>query len=121
MRISDWSSDVCSSDLCGRAITVRRGDTERRLLSEAEVDIVMSGVSKPDDIILNDVEFWAIIENLMSTEPGYPALSTASMFRVRDAFFNSPNAPRSEEHTSELQSLMRISSAVFCLKKKKNK
>src|SRR3546814_10073193 len=93
MRISDWSSDVCSSDLCGRAITVRRGDTERRLLSEAEVDIVMSGVSKPDDIILNDVEFWAIIENLMSTEPGYPALSTASMFRVRDAFFNSPNAP----------------------------
>src|SRR3546814_18421432 len=52
----------------------------------------MSGVSKPDDIILNDVEFWAIIENLMSTEPGYPALSTASMFRVRDAFFNSPNA-----------------------------
>src|SRR3546814_12512544 len=64
MRISYWSSDVCSSD-----------------------------VSKPDDIILNDVEFWAIIENLMSTEPGYPALSTASMFRVRDAFFNSPNAP----------------------------
>src|SRR3546814_21017333 len=42
-----------------RAITVRLGDTERRLLSEAEVDIVMSGVSKPDDIILNDVEFWA--------------------------------------------------------------
>src|SRR3546814_5800084 len=54
LRISDWSSDLCSSDL---------------------------------------VEFWAIIENLMSTEPGYPALSTASMFRVRDAFFNSPNAP----------------------------
>src|SRR3546814_682669 len=63
------------------------------LFRSAEVDIVMSGVSKPDDIILNDVEFWAIIENLMSTEPGYPALSTASMFRVRDAFFNSPNAP----------------------------
>src|SRR3546814_8235754 len=32
-----------------------------------------------------------------------------------------PEAPRSEEHTSELQSLMRISYAVFCLKKKKNK
>src|SRR3546814_16125561 len=76
-----------------RAITVRRGDTERRLLSEAEVDIVMSGVSKPDDILLNDVEVWAIIENLMSTEQGYTALSTASMFRVRDAFFNSPNDP----------------------------
>src|SRR3546814_13350210 len=76
-----------------RAITVRRGDTERRLLSEAEVDIVMSGVSTPADIILNDVEFWAIIENLMSTEPGYPALGTASMFRVRAAFLTSPNAP----------------------------
>src|SRR3546814_12675732 len=76
-----------------RAITVRRGDTERRLLSEAEVDIVMSGVSKPDDIILNDVEFWAIIENLMSTEPGDPAPSTATMSRLRDAFFNPPTAP----------------------------
>src|SRR3546814_2231569 len=68
MRISDWSSDVCSSDLPVRIALGRLA------------------ISQP---------------------------STTSTIRAR------PAMPRSEEHTSELQSLMRISYAVFCLKKKK--
>src|SRR3546814_1419897 len=46
---------------------------------------------------------------------GAPERRTFEPFRIRKA-----DRPRSEEHTSELQSLMRISYAVFCLKKKKN-
>src|SRR3546814_9937794 len=46
-------------------------------------------------------------------EAGYPQLNTPSWFGLA-----APAGTRSEEHTSELQSLMRISSAVFCLKKK---
>src|SRR3546814_10490858 len=38
---------------------------------------------------------------------------------IRNGYFNGETVRRSEEHTSELQSLMRISYAVFCLKKKK--
>src|SRR3546814_7208044 len=78
MRISDWSSDVCSSDLFSS-----RGST--RLAKSSRL--------------------WK--------EP-CPSRSTT---RISIAF--SPTPFRSEEHTSELQSLMRISYAVFCLKKKK--
>src|SRR3546814_5163335 len=80
MRISDWSSDVCSSDL---APGVRR-----------------------------------------SPHAPWTALPTAGPARGRSRRSARPRAARhrtsrSEEHTSELQSLMRISYAVFCLKKKK--
>src|SRR3546814_7897966 len=90
MRISDWSSDVCSSDLCLRQRAERSptGTTGRR-------------ASPP------------------STARGRaPATNTC---RPGTATTSMPAAPttRSEEHTSELQSLMRISYAVFCLKKKK--
>src|SRR3546814_5741825 len=80
MRISDWSSDVCSSDL------------------------------------LQPVEHAALGGRLL-------ALACRRRFR-RWALRGRPEAvehARSEEHTSELQSLMRISYAVFCLKKKKKK
>src|SRR3546814_5883031 len=86
MRISDWSSDVCSSDLeGGRAFRTRTSSPP--------------GVTGP--------------HNCASIMTRIACLSSA--------FAKSPEAParRSEEHTSELQSLMRISYAVFCLKKKK--
>src|SRR3546814_5291719 len=78
MRISDWSSDVCSSDLTkgSRPMTARTEKTRR-----------------PED-------------NLRRIAP-------------RQAGPIGKLQERSEEHTSELQSLMRISYAVFCLKKKK--
>src|SRR3546814_2060487 len=89
MRISDWSSDVFSSDLCRLILLFRCSSrfSSCHLFSDA---FCFSGL--------------------------------ASLHRRRQ-FLNvstsSSAMRRSEEHTSELQSLMRISYAVFCLKKKK--
>src|SRR3546814_9984593 len=83
--MSDWSSDVCSSDLFGLDLVgdlVRLDQGQHRALGEG--------------FVLGHHPF------------GDGAL----------AHFNAPFGHRSEEHTSELQSLMRISYAVFCLKKK---
>src|SRR3546814_8676489 len=84
MRISDWSSDVCSSDLAERLRAHRLGDHHAFL----DLDALQEQVRADQ-----------------RTEEGAEAVEGL--------------AERSEEHTSELQSLMRISYAVFCLKKKK--
>src|SRR3546814_9675049 len=92
MRISDWSSDVCSSDLLDRAPPFRVGERAQHPIERGAQSSSRVRVVKP------------------------PAASHSS------ALFSSTVTPkvqiRSEEHTSELQSLMRISYAVFCLKKK---
>src|SRR3546814_2822204 len=103
MRISDWSSDVCSSDLlrekldfadaAAPALEVVAG-TEGLALREMVADAV---AHRADFLKLTEIEAAAPDERLDR----------------RQKF------ARSEEHTSELQSLMRISYAVFCLKKKK--
>src|SRR3546814_6313050 len=85
MRISDWSADVCSSDL-----------------GTARHDAVAWGYARAANALGVD-----IIENCEVTG-----------FIKQDGQVS--GVERSEEHTSELQSLMRISYAVFCLKKKKN-
>src|SRR3546814_8861778 len=95
MRISDWSSDVCSSDLCGQGVT-------RRLLL-----FLLRGV---DDG--RGQTKWPITEHSQQSRRQM-ALVDLQHGDLRIAI------GRSEEHTSELQSLMRISYAVFCLKKKK--
>src|SRR3546814_5966466 len=90
MRISDWSSDVCSSDLAPQR------QINYLLLASAYSSLRRQGVSalRIPDLLKESSRFAA-----------WPAsLSTLVL--------------RSEEHTSELQSLMRISYAVFCLKKK---
>src|SRR3546814_3634998 len=97
MRISDWSSDVCSSDL-KVVITEIGWPSEGRIRRDA--------VPSP------------------TTQAGFlRAFLNVANQRGLDYFiqeaFDQP-WKRSEEHTSELQSLMRISYAVFCLKKKKN-
>src|SRR3546814_8871743 len=96
MRISDWSSDVCSSDLLGPAI------------------------EPPDDLaasLAGEVEHRALCDTL--PEPRRIRPDTARQV-ARDKRLARPRGSdqRSEEHTSELQSLMRNSYAVFCLKKK---
>src|SRR3546814_9789049 len=110
MRISDWSSDVCSSDLqaAGReqraqpgALAHHRPDAQcRRLVQgirrQAGREILSEARGADADLV------------------GHPQSAGAGM-AVRRPRTDS----RSEEHTSELQSLMRISYAVFCLKKKK--
>src|SRR3546814_7103650 len=86
MRISDWSSDVCSSDLMRRVVD------------------------------------W----NLQRSPGAVRRQNWIAEHGARRAFSSalsgwSTTRCRSEEHTSELQSLMRISYAVFCLKKKKSR
>src|SRR3546814_8904668 len=112
MRISDWSSDVCSSDL--------------------------------DKLVGTVAGRWPVLPEVAGAIPGRASLpiDELPLLRVRvgdDGRYRRPlrtvrrrwraachpaaeadRRPRSEEHTSELQSLMRISYAVFCLKKKKN-
>src|SRR3546814_4790563 len=137
MRISDWSSDVCSSDLaptnarqlCWRAgrageggfgispnrghplpaspgLRRRRGQSSRLKLLLQQRQLLAQGREREaavaDAVLQRRIEFGrrpatlGIEEHRVVAEPA-----------------------RSEEHTSELQSLMRISYAVFCLKKKK--
>src|SRR3546814_4202387 len=91
MRISDWSSDVCSSDLLIRVFPLPLAALAR----------------KADDIFILLV---GKIEHMNLTAFGQIGLDPPKVGFIM----------RSEEHTSELQSLMRISYAVFCLKKKKN-
>src|SRR3546814_9798475 len=103
MRISDWSSDVCSSDLpCFDEFRhllplVQDRRIVYRALSKSEVFEAFA--SAPQDLRLLDHHPPARV-----LDRDTPSLSTA-------------DAARSEEHTSELQSLMRISYAALCLKK----
>src|SRR3546814_3296809 len=114
MRISEWSSDVCSSDL----LTVERAAIERRIVEEGDgftLDELVAAVaaSNPDQIASHVSSLDARLGELNDEV----AAAATAHGHARSAF---TALDRSEEHTSELQSLMRISYAVFCLKKKKN-
>src|SRR3546814_10217215 len=101
MRISDWSSDVCSSDLSGA------------VLSSAAFEAALPGVG-------HYVIAVALAIFAFTTILGWSYLSERCWeFLVGVRAILPFRIIRSEEHTSELQSLMRISYAVFCLKKKK--
>src|SRR3546814_6197485 len=170
MRISDWSSDVCSSDLLarGESIDIRLSggggmfDPFTRP-AQAVVDDVEAGVVTPAGALAdygvviteagtlneaatqrarNEGGVTCIGSASTSAEPS--PISSSSTWRrgagISERFSRRPRIrpwgrsaasgacwrppafrPRSEEHTSELQSLMRISYAVFCLKKKKKR
>src|SRR3546814_7043126 len=115
MRISDWSSDVCSSDLLRRLAPETLRVVERAPVYRVEP----AGHACPPCIrekLLRRMP--PTMEGGMAPSPiiGSPtALQRARCGGI------AANEGRSEEHTSELQSLMRISYAVFCLKKKNNK
>src|SRR3546814_8930635 len=96
MRISDWSSDVCSSDLGAREV-------EEGLVDGQRLDQRREGQHA-----------------LADRAPGLGVFRHlgADDHRVGTGLQRLEHRHRSEEHTSELQSLMRISYAVFCLKKK---
>src|SRR3546814_3935207 len=101
MRISDWSSDVCSSDLNYRgeaigfkSITAYRGSSNHTFYDVDGTPLPITSQEQFD-------RYRQFSQELQLSSP-----EDAKVLR------------RSEEHTSELQSLMRISYAVFCLKKK---
>src|SRR3546814_7290389 len=160
MRISDWSSDVCSSDLQEilalpdrieakvrqenrerTLLLARANDTEPHLAIDAHgfgqahyrlpanEPLVRAMVSIPawstQEVVLAPIVKTATHEAENRSNPNAPILPPPPTDRkAGTAFVDNLDlyepiyAVRSEEHPSELQSLMRISSAVFCLKKK---
>src|SRR3546814_9359714 len=103
MRISDWSSDVCSSDLMRTgAVTAIGAKYLARKTSKILGHVGARGTA-----------YWNV--RLMDRIFDFDEIRVHSRrVESREAFAEK----RSEEHTSELQSLMRISYDVFCLKKK---
>src|SRR3546814_10422481 len=133
MRISDWSSDVCSSDLIG----VAKADFYPRIGLKGRVGV--------EAFEFNDLDSWdsrffsvgptvylpifqggRLKQRLALNEARQRTAAIAYRQTVLQAWHEVDNAldawaaqQRSEEHTSELQSLMRSSYAAFCLKKTK--
>src|SRR3546814_3552971 len=121
MRISDWSSDVCSSDLvadgwhaigcgplgvCNAALRRSCNRADHFCAGGHGSQCARSGVEWSRR---NDGEGWSYSRRNVYDRP---------LFSATRLFPGCAHKKRSEEHTSELQSLMRISYAVFCLKKK---
>src|SRR3546814_1014672 len=101
MRISDWSSDVCSSDL-----DIERIPAEQVEWLEAHFRAQVFPIVTPQAL------------DPAHPFPFIPNRGSGVMFDLVRLSDSEPVRERSEEHTSELQSLMRISYAVFCLNKK---
>src|SRR3546814_1419971 len=116
MRISDWSSDVCSSDLCGRNQGARVAvDVDALRVTALEA---RGAVGIHDR---QEVQGGAFAQALHQRVVGMFAEEAEQVGdrHRRGALVAVHLRPqRSEEHTSELQSLLRSSYAVFCLKKK---
>src|SRR3546814_6288250 len=121
MRISDWSSDVCSSDLwwLGSDKFPLRRVGQRDAESPARIVILVCRL-RPDQMLrAGAVARFAGNVDLAPPRVVTVGLGIVILAQVRRMTARTAAVPvRSEEHTSELQSLMRHSYAVFCLKKK---
>src|SRR3546814_3611337 len=114
MRISDWSSDVCSSDLRSSPMTdVAAGRYAGTRVHRVEDARLLTGRGT----FVDDVDRPGMLHACFVRSPF--ARARIGEIDASEALAL-PGVHRSEEHTSELQSLMRISYAVFCLKKKQN-
>src|SRR3546814_7336880 len=120
MRISDWSSDVCSSDLgvvagnLFRPIVAALDQKIRQHAADQAFRCVFGKRHDEVDAAQRRQQRHAIRDTIQR-----PARAFQTPYRI--VVIDGHDQQRSEEHTSELQSLMRISYAVFCLKKNKNK
>src|SRR3546814_3655318 len=129
MSISDWSSDVCSSDLLVQpepapdGLSIQSRDHRVRRLLSIERQRRLSGAQR----LGRRHGHIAAISALQHRTQGDGSEAGRGRYHQPDLgrLFDDPEwlvlrfpDGRSEEHTSELQSLMRISYAVFCLKKK---
>src|SRR3546814_4332243 len=129
MRISDWSSDVCSSDLAAGNLV------NSNFVNGIDTFNPVPGGCTNDNFYISAANGRCVYDfNATAADEasyGNKAFFLNGEIQINDdwsTYFttNVPNsksfgryAPRSEEHTSELQSLMRLSYAAFCLKKKK--
>src|SRR3546814_10019081 len=124
MRISDWSSDVCCSDLGRNPLAVEAAGIEfDRQFGMMRLEAEQQLLEQADEIDQRQAVGTAAAKG----DAPHPAASVQPGGEGRDFPLQrfdiggetlDPVGRRSEEHTSELQSLMRISYAVFCLKKK---
>src|SRR3546814_2444995 len=133
MRISDWSSDGCSSDLavvmafsrrCGVG-EIRQLITQRRLRNRViERSVIRQKLSSFDAIshiqLFQHLTHPLVDRVRRDIHQTRNLLGVLLLIDVPHGFNLRLRKQRSEEHTSELQSLMRISYAVFCWKKKNN-
>src|SRR3546814_5263057 len=140
MRISDWSSDVCSSDLVRSALTILTFTAATALAGTA---LAQDGDAAAGEKVFNKCKachtvdagknkvgpsLHDIIGRAPASVEGFKYSKAMEEFAnghvwdeaTLSGYLESPRGVRSEEHTSELQSLMRISYAVFCLNKKNN-
>src|SRR3546814_9392756 len=125
MRISDWSSDVCSSDLISVGLSPVPGDFELVEAGTAfavlafmglcqyhrghvTVDLFLSRAGPRVNAVID------VVANLLMTGAAGVLTWRLCLGMIDKRSYG--ETTRSEEHTSELQSLMRISYAVFCLK-----
>src|SRR3546814_1456896 len=115
MRISDWSSDVCSSDLPNLSAGFHRGRAAPHQylhLTQLRDNLLRCKTLTSHPILHSNCPA-GLSSELDQFSQGRPRAAKAH----RASAIGNAVSARSEEHTSELQSLMRISYAFFCLKK----
>src|SRR3546814_1903451 len=132
LRISDWSSDVCSADLVD-AYSTESANRAKQAIADGsfrdEIVPVTIKTRKGDVVVDTDEQPGRIdTAKIPTLRPAFGkdgVLTAASSSSISDGAAatvlmsaDEAGKRRSEEHTSELQSLMRISYAVYCLKKK---
>src|SRR3546814_3324547 len=110
MRINDWSSDVCSSDLY-----TRYGTVFLAAIQAYGISVGLEGMSGSHGGAVIDPGMMFRLTTVITLTGGTLFLMWLGEQITQRGV---GQGTRSEEHTSELQSLMRISYAVFCLKKK---
>src|SRR3546814_9149834 len=129
MRISDWSSDVCSSDLERTAFEARLPLVQRFVRANRIDRRVFEGRERKLGIVTAGKSYGDVLEalRLLGLDETAAAAAGISLYKIGCIWPLEPEGARafvdghemllvrSEEHTSELQSLMRISYAVFCL------
>src|SRR3546814_1028037 len=118
MRISDWSSDVCSSDLVKPLRYPRNvpimlsafGPKAVKLAGEIADGVILFSGAKQLDKLAQQIALFRDAARSVGRDPSQMHIWVTSFCSVQETRAQA----RSEEHTSELQSLMRISYAVFC-------
>src|SRR3546814_1783075 len=120
MRISDWSSDVCSSDLFRHAHEQRLAPFRRACSCRHSAREPCRRFSTDAQHIPSGNALSQLLRRIRRTYPATPFSRRSAEARRPEPSGSAIPTERSEEHTSELQSLMRITYAVFCLKNKTN-